>query len=89
MALGAARRDVRRLVLVHGLVLAVAGAAAGLAVATLATRLMAALLFRVDVLDPATFAAGGVGVVLLTLAASYLPARRAAAVDPIETLRWQ
>jgi predicted permease len=89
MALGAARRDVRRLVLVHGLVLAVAGAAAGLAVATLATRLMAALLFRVDALDPATFAAGGVGVVLLTLAASYLPARRAAAVDPIETLRWQ
>jgi predicted permease len=86
MALGARRSDVSRLVLRQGLALAVAGVAVGLAGAVALTRLMSALLFEVQPLDPATFAAAGVGAALLALAASWLPARRAARVDPVETL---
>jgi predicted permease len=89
MALGARPADVSALVLRQGLVLAGIGAAVGLLVALGATRLMAALLHGVSALDPTTYALGGVGVVALALLASYLPARRAAAVDPNETLRLQ
>ncbi len=87
MALGAQRGDVRRLVLRHGLILAALGVAIGLAAAFGLTRLMAALLYGVAPLDPVTFAAGGLGAALLALTASWLPARRAARVDPLETLR--
>ncbi len=87
MALGARRRDVGGLVLRHGLALAGIGVGAGLAAAFGLTRLMSALLYGVGAVDPATYAAGGAGAVGLALVASWLPARRAAAVDPIETLR--
>ncbi len=86
MALGAQRGDVSRLVLGHGLRLAVVGTGIGLVAAFLLTRLMAALLFGVEALDPATYGAAGVGAAVLALTASWLPARRAARVDPIETL---
>ncbi|HSL82300.1 MAG TPA: hypothetical protein VLF66_05955, partial [Thermoanaerobaculia bacterium] len=59
----------------------------GLAAAVGLTRLMSALLYGVAPLDPATFVAGGVGAALLALAASWFPARRAARVDPVETLQ--
>ncbi|HET8695842.1 MAG TPA: hypothetical protein VFO94_00055, partial [Gammaproteobacteria bacterium] len=63
------------------------GIAAGLAGAAVATRLMTSLLFGVSPLDPMTYAAG-FGVTLAAAAlASYLPARRAAAVDPAVTLK--
>lgn len=86
MALGAQRVDVSRLVLRQGLGLAGVGVAVGLAAAVGLTRVMSALLYGVEPLDPATFAAGGVGAALLALAASWFPARRAARVDPVETL---
>jgi ABC-type lipoprotein release transport system permease subunit len=71
----------------HGLRLAGVGAAAGLIAAAVLTRLMSSLLFGVKPLDPVTY--GAVPVVLLAAAAlaSYLPARRAMRIDPVEALR--
>jgi len=86
MALGAQRGDVRGLVLRHGLVLATAGIAVGLAAAFGLSRLMGALLYGVQPFDPVTFAVAGCGAALLALSASWLPARRAARVDPVKTL---
>ncbi len=87
VAFGARPRDVSRLVLSQASVLAGAGVAVGLVAAFATTRLMQTLLYGVGPADPLTFAAASAGVVATVLAASYLPARRAAAVDPIETLR--
>ena len=86
MALGAGRRDVGALVLRHGMAVAAAGAVVGLAAAVGATRLMAALLYGVEPIDPVTFAVAAVGAALLAAAASWFPARRAARVDPVESL---
>jgi predicted permease len=89
MALGAARRDVNRLVLQEGLPLILAGLALGLVAALGLTRLMAALLFGVSPIDPVTFASVSVTLAAIALLASYLPARRAAGMDPTEALRWE
>ena len=71
----------------HGLLLAGIGAVLGLAAAAGLTRLMSSLLFGVKALDPLTYA--GVATILIAAAAlaSYFPARRATAVDPIDALR--
>lgn len=87
MALGAGRRDILRLVLRHGLVLALAGIAAGLIAAFALTRLAASLLYKTSGHDPLTFVAAPIVFLLVALAASYLPARRATRVSPIEALR--
>jgi putative ABC transport system permease protein len=87
MALGAARGDVLSMVLRQGLALTLAGAALGLAGAWAATRVLASLLFRVRPDDAAALAGAAVLLIAVTLAAGYLPARRAARVDPIEALR--
>jgi ABC-type antimicrobial peptide transport system permease subunit len=89
LALGAQPREVRRMFLRQGLGLTGIGAAIGLAVAICLTRLMNSLLFGISPLDPVTYA--GVPLVLATAAvlASYLPARRAAAIDPVETLKME
>ncbi len=89
MVFGARRYDVSRLVLSQGIFLAGVGVAVGLVAAVVFTRLLSALLFGVSPLDPVTY--GGVAVLLpaVALVASYLPARRAAAVDPMEALRWE
>ena len=87
VAFGAGPGDVRRLVLRHGALLAALGVGAGLAAAVGLTRMMSARLFDVSPLDLPTYLAGGVTVALIALLASYLPARRAAGLDPIETLR--
>jgi ABC-type antimicrobial peptide transport system permease subunit len=86
LALGAKPAGLKRLFVRQGLTLAAIGAAAGLLTAVAATQWMSSLLFGVERLDPPTYAA--VLVVLGTAAAlaSYIPARRAAAVDPVETL---
>jgi ABC-type antimicrobial peptide transport system permease subunit len=89
IALGAARRDVSRLFLRHGLVLAGIGIAAGIAAAAGLTRVMAALLFGVSAFDPVTYAVVSVGLGATALVASYLPAARAARVDPAVALRWE
>jgi predicted permease len=86
-ALGASRADILRLVTGEGLRLGVAGVAAGLCGAYFVTRLMSSLLYGVGARDPWIFA-GIAGLFLaVTAAASYLPARRAAGVDPMESLR--
>ncbi len=89
MVFGARRHDVSRLVLSQGILLAGVGVVLGLVAAVVFTRLLSALLFGVSPLDPVTY--GGVAVLLpaIALVASYLPARRAASVDPMEALRWE
>ena len=87
MALGADPGRVVRLVVREGMAVAVAGAAAGLVAASLLTRLMAGLLYGVGASDPATYL--GVALLLLSIAltASWVPARRAARIDPMKALR--
>ena len=87
MALGASRASVLGLVIRQGMLLAVAGIAIGLAGSFALTRLIAAQLFGISPGDPATFAAVVTLLVLVTLTACYLPARRATKVDPMVALR--
>jgi len=87
MALGADAGRLRRLVLGQGLVLAAAGIAIGLGLAFLATRTMSGLLFGVSPRDPLTFAVVATALTAVALVASYVPARRAARVDPMVILR--
>ena len=87
VALGASRADVTRLVVGQGLGLALAGAALGVAAALAATRVLRSLLYGVAPGDPATFAAIVALLVAAVLVASWLPARRAARVQPAEVLR--
>jgi predicted permease len=87
MALGAKRADVLGMVLTRGIKLALFGIALGLVAALAATRLMAHLLYGVSPTDPLTFAAVAAGLLAVAMTASYLPARRAARVDPMIALR--
>jgi predicted permease len=87
LALGAPRASVRAAVLTHALVLAAAGAAAGLGAAALGTRALDGMLHGVTPLDPLTFAAATAGVIAVAAIAAWLPARQAARVDPLEALR--
>jgi predicted permease len=87
MALGATARDVRRMVVRQGLVLAALGAAAGLAAALALSRLLTSLLYGVGANDFTTFAAVLVALLGVATLASYLPAKRASAIDPTEALR--
>ena len=87
MALGAQQSLVASMFVRHGLRLTATGVACGLVTALLVVRLMSSLLFRVSAMDPLTYVV--VSLVLLAAAflASYVPSRRAAAVDPVEALR--
>jgi predicted permease len=87
MALGAQRVDVLRIVLGEGAKMTAVGVVIGLLVALGLTRLMAKLLFGVSATDPFTFGAVSSLLVIVALAACYIPARRAMRVDPIVALR--
>jgi len=87
IALGAQNSEVRRMFLRHGLVMTALGVAIGLGGAALLTRGMSTLLFAVSPLDPATYAAVSVVLIMAAGLASYLPSRRATRIDPIESLR--
>jgi len=87
IALGAQARAVTRMFVAHGLTLAGVGVAIGLAAALAIMRLMSALLFEVSPVDPPTYAMVSVTLIGATVLASYLPALRATAVDPMEALR--
>jgi predicted permease len=87
LALGASTTAVRRLFVRRGLIMGAAGLVAGLAGAFAVTRLMKSLLFGVTPLDPLTFAAMPVVLAAAAALASYLPARVATTVDPVETIR--
>jgi ABC-type antimicrobial peptide transport system permease subunit len=87
MALGAERGDILRMVVGHGLKLAAIGTGAGLAASLLAMRLLATMLYGVKPTDPIAFAGSAALVILVALAASWIPARRAATIDPMKALR--
>ncbi len=87
MALGAQRPALLALFVRQGLALALIGAAIGLPLAALATRLLASVVYGVTVLDAMTFGTVAVMLVIVAGLASYLPARRLTRVDPVEALR--
>jgi len=87
VALGAEQRELKRMFVGHALRLAGVGVVIGLAAAAGLTRLMSSLLFGTSALDPATFLATPVVLAAAAVIASYVPARRAASVDPVEALK--
>jgi putative ABC transport system permease protein len=89
MALGAQRRDLLKLVIREGMVLAFAGLVAGMIVALSLTGFLSSLLYGVKATDPLTLAIVSLLLVLVTLLATYVPARRASRVDPMVALRYE
>ncbi|HXV65116.1 MAG TPA: FtsX-like permease family protein [Vicinamibacteria bacterium] len=89
LSLGARRRDILGLFVLRGMRWTLVGLVAGLAAAFVVTRYMTAMLFGITSLDPYTFAAVGILLAGVALSASYLPARRAAGLDPVRALRYE
>ncbi|MFZ1973079.1 MAG: ABC transporter permease [Candidatus Acidiferrales bacterium] len=89
MALGARRQEVLMLVVGQGVKLALAGVAIGIAGGLMLTRLMSGLLYGVHASDPVTYSAVALLLMLVALAACFIPARRAMQVDPMVALRYE
>jgi len=89
MALGAQMKDVLKLVLRRGILLALPGIAIGAVVALALTRYLRTLLFEVRPIDLPTFLIVGTALILVALIASVIPARRAAKIDPLVALRYE
>jgi predicted permease len=89
MALGAQRRQVLWMVVRESLVLSLIGVVIGLPLALVVARLLRSMLFNLSPGDPLSFVAALLGIALVTLAASAIPARRASSVDPMVALRYE
>jgi putative ABC transport system permease protein len=89
MALGAQKQDVLALIIRQGMLLTLAGIAAGLAVALALTRFLSAFLYGIKPTDPRTMAGVSLLLLLVSFLATYIPARRAARVDPMTALRYE
>ena len=89
LAIGAQPRQVLLLILRQGLLLTVAGIVLGLAAAFALTRLLSGLLFGVEAVDVTTFTTISLLLVVVSLLACYLPARRAMRIDPLSALRYE
>jgi predicted permease len=87
IALGAERRNILRLVLAQGAMLAAIGTAIGLIASVIAVRLLSSMLYGIKPSDPVAFLGSAILVILVALAASWIPARRAASIDPMKALR--
>jgi putative ABC transport system permease protein len=87
MAIGAQQADVVRLVVLEGSRLAIIGVGVGLLASYGATRFVASFLYGVGATDPITFSAASIGLLIVATIATYLPARRAARIDPMTALR--
>jgi ABC-type antimicrobial peptide transport system permease subunit len=87
MALGAQHNQLARMFVRYGLVLAGTGIVIGLGAAIGLTRFMTSLLFEISPVDPITYLGVALALATAVVIASYLPARRAAGVDPVEALR--
>ncbi len=89
IALGAGNAEVRGMVVRQGVVLAAIGVGVGLAAAGVITRIMSALLFNTSPLDPLTYVLASAGLLAAAALASYVPARRASLIDPVDALRME
>lgn len=89
MAVGAQHSDVLRLVISEGARLAVVGVVIGMAASLAISRLLSSLLFGISATDPVTFVGVAALLGIVSLAASYVPARRAMKVDPVTALRYE
>ena len=89
MAVGAAPKDVLKLILREGLVLAVVGTLLGASGALVLTRFLSSILFGVSATDPAIYLSAAALLLIVAIAACFWPARRASAVQPLEALRYE
>ena len=89
MALGARERDVLVSTVREGLGMTMAGLGVGLVLSAILTNLLTALLYGISPFDPISFVTGSLVLTVVALLASYLPARRAARVDPLVALRYE
>jgi putative ABC transport system permease protein len=89
MALGAQKRDVLKLILAQGMSLTLIGLGIGIAGAFALTHFLSSLLYGVKPNDPLTFAAVALILIVVAFFAGYIPARRAAKVDPMVALRYE
>ena len=89
MALGARPADVLRMILAEGLKLVAVGVALGVAAALMLTRLLEGMVYGVSIRDPLIFLLVNLLMVAVSLAACYVPSRRAMRVDPLVALRYE
>ncbi len=87
MALGAAKGDILRLVIGHGLLLTLSGVAIGTIASVALTRVLSSMLYKTSATDPVIFSGSALLFSVVALIASYLPARRATRIDPTDALK--